>query len=164
MTSNVMRVVTLCAFFILAQVAFGQDAAQMPNLCSNKSAITTISADAWNGWGAGPSNSRYQGQPLQVSQLKLKWAFGFPGAKAVSGQPAIAAGRVFVSADNGYVYSLDAATGCVYWSFHAEAAIRSSMTIERPAGARYAAYFGDAKANVYAVDASNGTLIWKVHV
>src|SRR5262249_25567028 len=88
---------------------------------------------------------------------------GFPGAKAVSGQPAIAAGRVFVSADNGYVYSLNASTGCVYWSFHAEATVRSSATIE-PIGRRFAGYFGDGRANVYAIDASSGDLIWKVRV
>ena len=33
----------------------------------------------------------------------------------MSGQPTVAAGRVFVSADNGYVYALDAATGRVRW-------------------------------------------------
>src|SRR5262249_23022892 len=91
------------------------------------------------------------------------WAFGFPGAKAVSGQPAVVAGRVFVSADNNYVYSLDSATGCIYWSFHAEATVRSALTVER-IGTRYTAFFGDAKANAYAVDASTGELIWKTRV
>ena len=72
----------------------------------------------------------------------------------MSGQPAIVAGRVFVSSDNGYVYALDSATGCVYWSFRADAAVRSSVAVERPAEGRpYAVYFGDARANVYAVDA-----------
>ena len=137
----------------------------MPNRCADKSPIANISADSsWFGWGAGPSNTRYSNQPLQVPQLKLKWAFGFPGAKAVSGQPSVAAGRVFVSADNGYVYSLDAATGCVYWSFHAEAVVRSSATVERITPTHVAALFGDAKANVYAIDASTGEMIWKVHV
>src|SRR5262249_15024807 len=35
---------------------------------------------------------------------------------------------------------------------------------ERISRARLAAYFGDAKANVYALDASSGELIWKSHV
>ena len=30
--------------------------------------------------------------------------------------------------------------------------------------ARYAAYFGDKKANIYAVDAHTGDLLWKVNV
>ena len=42
--------------------------------------------------------------------------------ESVWGQPAIAAGRVFVGVDNGFVYALDAAGGCVYWSFEAAAA------------------------------------------
>jgi outer membrane protein assembly factor BamB len=28
-------------------------------------------------------------------------------------------------------------------------------------GSRYAVYFGDVKANVYAVDAETGVLLWK---
>ncbi|HLH32423.1 MAG TPA: PQQ-binding-like beta-propeller repeat protein, partial [Terriglobia bacterium] len=152
------------ALLIWGMPSFGQDAAQMPNRCTNRSAIQTLDGPIWSGWGADASNTRFQGDHISTAQLKLKWAFGFPGAKAVSGQPSIAGGRVFVSSDNGYVYSLDAATGCVYWSFHADATVRSSAMIEKISAARYAAYFGDAKANAYAVDASTGELIWKVHV
>jgi polyvinyl alcohol dehydrogenase (cytochrome) len=145
-------------------VCFGQEAAQMPNRCTSRRAIENLPAPSWNGWGADLSNTRFQAERISASQLKLKWAFGFPGAKAVSGQPTVAGGRVFVSADNGYVYSLDAATGCVYWSFHADATVRSSLTVGRISANRYAAYFGDAKANAYAVDASTGEPIWKVRV
>ena len=124
---------------------------------------------AWNGWGVDASNARFQpADPAQlpardVPKLKLKWAFGFPGVKSVMGAPVVAAGRVFLGVDNGQVYSLDASTGCDYWTFQADAGVRSAITIQR-AGARYAAYFGDLKANVYAVDAASGELIWKVHV
>lgn len=143
---------------------FAQEAAQMQNRCTTGGKIDAIAGSSWNGWGADLSNSRFAPARISAPQLKLKWAFGFPGAKAVSGQPSVAGGRVFVSADNGYLYSLDAATGCVYWSFHAEAAIRSSVTIDTISAGRYAAYFGDRKANAYAVDASTGELIWKTHV
>jgi polyvinyl alcohol dehydrogenase (cytochrome) len=158
------RILIIATFLACTGQSFGQDAAQMPNRCTKIANVETFAAPSWNGWGADLSNTRFQPEPLSASQLKLKWAFGFPGAKAVSGQPVIAGGRVFVSADNGYVYSLDAATGCVYWSFHTEAAVRSSASVELISAARSAAYFGDAKANVYAVDVSNGELIWKVHV
>jgi len=134
----------------------------MPNRCAHSGALNAPTP-AWNGWGADLSNTRYQPDGVEPSRLKLKWTFGFPNAKAVSGQPTIVGGRIFVSADSGYTYSLDAATGCVYWSSHTEAAVRSSVTVERTAG-RYLVYFGDAKANVYAVDASTGGQIWKVHV
>ena len=153
-------------------VSTAQDAAQMANRCATTPAIESVtSAPAWNGWGADAANTRFQPaaaaqlSSADASRLKLKWAFGFPGARAVSGQPAVVAGRVFVSSDNGYVYALDAKSGCVYWSFHADAAVRSSVTVERPAaGKPYAVFFGDARANVYALDAAAGTPLWKVHV
>ena len=52
-----------------------------------------------------------------VPRLKLKWAFGFPTGESSNSQPTVVAGRVFAGSDNGFIYSLDAATGCVYWSF-----------------------------------------------
>lgn len=162
MTSRISSIVAM--LIACAVLAFAQDAAQMPNRCANRTAIQSLAVPSWNGWGSDLSNTRFQTARIPGSQLKLKWAFGFPGAKAISGQPSVAGGRVFVSTDNGYLYSLDAATGCVYWSFHADAAIRSSATVETISAGRYAAYFGDAKANAYAVDASTGELIWKAHV
>src|SRR5439155_29564 len=55
-------------------------------------------------------------------------------------------------------------TGCTYWTFRAQAGIRSAIAIGpyKPAagGTRYAAYFGDGRANAYAVDATTGQQIW----
>src|SRR6266853_1896703 len=122
------------------------------------------SAPAWNGWGGGISNSRFQTAKAaqmtarQVSRLKLKWAFGLPDAKQVFGEPVAVGGRVFFSADTGLVYSLDADSGCVYWTFQAEAGVRTALSI-RPAKPSPAAYFADQKANVYALDAAQGTPI-----
>jgi polyvinyl alcohol dehydrogenase (cytochrome) len=140
------------------------------NQCAANPALTDLAAGpAWNGWGADISNSRFQTASAaqltarDVPRLKLKWAFGLAGAKQVFGEPVAAAGRVFVSADTGVVYSLDAATGCEYWMFQAEAGVRTALSI-RPGKLSAVAYFGDLKANVYAVDAQKGTLIWKVRV
>ena len=150
----------------------GQEAAQMPNRCENNPPINDLtSSPSWNGWGGDSANTRFQPQSpgsltaAEVPRLKLKWAFGFPGARAVSGQPTVVAGRVFVSSDNGFVYSLGASTGCVYWSFHADGAVRSAVTVERIAPGRpYALFFGDARANAYAVDAVTGAQVWKTRV
>ncbi len=68
----------------------------------------------------------------QVPDLKLKWAFGLSGAKQVFGEPSVVGGRVFVSGDTGMVYSLNADTGCPYWTFQAEAGVRAAVSI-RPA-------------------------------
>jgi len=102
-----------------------------------------------------------------VPRLKLRWAFGFPGAEIMWGQPTIADGRIFIGVDTGAVYSLDATTGCVYWSFQADAGVRSAIGVSQIKGqgtAQYATYFGDIKGNVYAVDAASGRLLWKVRV
>lgn len=167
------RIACGAVLILRATTAFSaQDAGQVQNRCASSPAIATLtSSPSWNGWGGDASNTRFQPaaaaqlSAADVPRLKLKWAFGFPGARAVSGQPAVVAGRVFVSSDNGDVYALDATSGCVYWSFHADAAVRSSVTVERQAaGKPYAVFFGDARANVYAVDAVTGAQLWKGHV
>ena len=119
------------------------------------------------------SNARFQSAEAaqlpvdQVPQLKLKWAFGFPGVRSVLGQPSIAGGRVYIGVDTGMVYALDANTGCMYWSYKADAGVRTAVTVASLTSdtpPRYTAYFGDLKANVYAVNAATGELIWKLRV
>jgi polyvinyl alcohol dehydrogenase (cytochrome) len=124
---------------------------------------------SWIGWGADLANTRFQDSKeaqiaaSDVPRLKLKWAFGFPGAKSVYGQPSVVGGRVFVGVDTGAVYSLDAATGCVFWTFQADSGVRSAVTFHR-IEARSVALFGDGKGNAYAVDAVTGRQIWKTQV
>src|SRR5438477_875612 len=105
------------------------DIKNMPNPCAGHPPVKDMEKPSWNGWG-DLSNTRFQPARAaglsagQVSRLKLKWAFGFPGATALYGQT-IVDGRVFVSTNAGYVYALDAETGCVHWSFKPQAAVRS---------------------------------------
>ena len=146
-------------------------AAQMPNRCASNPALADPAASAsWNGWGVDEANRRFQSAGAaklaahDVPRLKLKWAFGYPSGVSANAQPTIAAGRVFVGSDNGFFYSLDAKTGCVYWSFEAGSIIRNAAMIGPVRGhapARYAVYFGDGHANVYALDAQTGALLWK---
>lgn len=123
----------------------------------------------WNGWGGDLAQRRFQPAAMaqltaeQVPQLKLKWAFGFEGAARAFAQPAVMGGRVFVGSANRKVYSLSAATGCMYWTFDSEAQVRTAVTIG-PVGKQWAAYFADLKANAYAVDAETGKLLWKTRV
>ena len=142
-------------------------AEKMANRCSSNPPVRYASnGAAWNGWGANLGNTRFQTSGLtagQVPQLKLKWAFGFPKGDTAYGQPTVVAGRIFVGSDNGYVYSLDASSGCVYWSFHAKSGVRTSPSFGRLKGEgsrKYAVYFGDQRANAYALDASTGTQLW----
>ena len=156
-------------------------ARNMPNQCPAGTPMRDPSAGPiWNGWSPDAANARFNRTPglsaADVPRLTLKWSFGFPGVSSVYGQPTVAGGRVFVGVDTGYVYALDAATGCVHWSFLAETGVRNAVSIgpasaEASAGqaggglaGRLAAYFGDIRANVYAVDANTGALLWKVNV
>ena len=148
------------------------DAKIMTNHCASNPPLGDPSAGpAWNGWGNDFMNTRFQPAQVaglaadQVPRLKLKWAFGFPNGVQAHGQPAIVAGRVFVGSDISYIYSLDAGTGCVYWSYQAQTGVRTAIVVGPVKGqgsAKYAAYFGDGRANVYAVNAQTGELLWKV--
>ena len=63
------------------------DAKHMPNACPSNPLLHDLKAPSWNGWG-DLSNSRFMDAKEagltagKVSRLKLKWAFGFPGATA----------------------------------------------------------------------------------
>src|SRR5579864_8378967 len=108
----------------------------------------------WNGWGVDLSNHRSQPGNMarlpadQIARLKLKWAFGLPGTIRAFAQPTVAGGRIFIGSGARKVYSLDASTGCVYWIFDADAAVRSAISIG-PAGSEWAIYFGDQGARAY---------------
>jgi polyvinyl alcohol dehydrogenase (cytochrome) len=146
------------------------NAKNMPNQCTANPPLADPSAGpSWNGWSAEVTNTRFQSAKAagltagQVPRLKLKWAFGYPTGVSAYGQPTVVSGRVFVGTDIGYVYSLDAATGCVYWSYQAKGNVRGAPSmgpVKGRAPAKYAVFFGDAHANVYAVDAQNGELLW----
>ena len=137
--------------------------------CTTPVAAFTTTASDWNGAGMDAVNSRFQAKPglsaADVPKLKLKWAFGFAGDKAAFAQPSIVGNRVFTGSAGGTVYSLDAKTGCIIWSYKAGAGVRTSVVIGRPkANGPYVAYFGDIRAFTHAVDASTGAPLWKVKV
>jgi polyvinyl alcohol dehydrogenase (cytochrome) len=149
-------------------------AATMPNRCSTNPPMTDPSASAgWNGWGNDDANTRFQSAAAarltaaDVPRLKLKWAFGFPTGESSNSQPAVVSGRVFAGSDNGFIYSLDAATGCVYWSFEGGSIVRGALTVGPVSGqgnARFAVFYGDGHANIFAVNAQDGRLLWKTRV
>src|SRR5262249_9056854 len=113
------------------------------------------------------TGSRFQPEPglkaQDVSRLKLKWAFsygdGSPGGAVIAGQ------RIFLATSDGVVQSLDAETGCSYWSFETGRQVRM-VTVAEPTGRKSKAtvYFGDDTGNVTALDATSGALLWKTQV
>jgi polyvinyl alcohol dehydrogenase (cytochrome) len=125
----------------------------------------------WNGWGADLGNSRFQPAAMagstqgQVPLLQLKWAFGFPGRPAAVAQPTIVGGLVFVGGGDREVYALDAKSGCTRWTFKTETVVRTAISFAPISGTdQFAVFFGDLRANAYAVNATTGALLWKTKV
>jgi polyvinyl alcohol dehydrogenase (cytochrome) len=136
--------------------------------CSSSPAFAGAgAAGEWNGWGNGIKNTRFADNGLTAAdlpRLKLKWAFGFAAVTSARAQPALVGNRLFVASDNGEVHALDPKTGCAYWSFLAQATVRTGLLVapytEPQGGAGWAVYFGDLRGNAYAVDATSGRSIW----
>lgn len=162
------------AMFVTGK-SFGAEEAPKQGLCAGPGGHPVAAFDKpfsgayWNGWGVDANNRRMQPAAMagltadQTPRLTLKWAFGFPGGGKAFAQPTVAGGRLFAGSDSGKVYALDAATGCILWTFKADGPVRSAISIG-PVGTKWAAYFGDQKAQAYAVDAATGALLWKVRV
>jgi len=153
----------------LADQSTAQPQPVAANACPADAAPFADSQPHWNGWGADPSQPRFQSAEMaqlradQVPKLKLKWAFGFPGVAAANAQSAVVGGRLFVGSAARKVYSLGAADGCFYWEFQADFPVRTAITVAW-AGKGWAVFFGDQHANAYAVDALTGKLLWKTHL
>ncbi|HVW71165.1 MAG TPA: PQQ-binding-like beta-propeller repeat protein, partial [Steroidobacteraceae bacterium] len=149
----------------------GTDIGSMSGRCASNPPMSDPSAAAsWRGWGNGARNGRYQNAAAagltasQVPRLKVKWAFGLPEGASTYSQPTVASGRVFFASDNAAVYSVDAKTGCSYWSFHADTGVRSAPIVAPIKGhgaAKYAVYVASTRGAVFAIDAQNGKLLWK---
>jgi polyvinyl alcohol dehydrogenase (cytochrome) len=168
-------------------------AASVRTYCADKDTPIALGSAQWNGWGHGTDNTRYQPEPAiratDVPKLALKWAFGFAGS-AGGGQPTLVDGRLFVASAAGRIYSLDAKSGCIYWTYDAAAGVHTSISIAELSAPRHgappkktkmgkhkmtnahlevikapcAALFGDDKGAVYALDAQGGALLWKTQV
>ncbi len=148
------------------------DPAQLANRCKTPGTSINLKAPGWNGWGVDYDNTRYQPKPglkaEDVPRLKVKWAFAYPASMAI-GQPAIIGDRLYVTTDSGQVINLNAQTGCAYWAISVGAPVRTAVSVGplpaggvNTSGAKFAAYFGDERANIHAVDAESGKELWKI--
>src|SRR6202140_208020 len=156
--------------------------------CPSPAGPVALGSVQWNGWGLSLDNTRYQPEPAirasDVAKLAVKWAYGYPSGMEF-GQPTVVDERVFVTSSAGRIYSLDAKTGCTYWTYDAAAGSRTAVMIGEFARTRVAAlprklkrtlahldvikapsaaFFGDDTGTVYALDAQKGTLLWKTQV
>ena len=141
------------------------------NLCTEQLVMGDPGASpSWNGWGNGPANTRFQPKAqgkltaADLPRLQLNWAFGYSNVMTARPQPTVVGGRLFAPSENGHLYALNPHTGCRYWTYKARAGIPTAAVVGRYRDAAgnqgLAVYFGDRKANAYAVDAQTGREIW----
>src|SRR3954454_16490204 len=165
---------TAIASFIAAKASdAASGSADRPGQCAHNPVdfAQGLNGPRWNGWGADLGNSGFQPAGMagltldQVPQLQLKWAFGFFGVSGALAQPAVVGGLVFVGGGDREVYALDAKSGCTRWTFKTEAVVRTAISFAPISGSdQFAVFFGDLRANAYAVNAITGALVWKTKV
>ncbi len=118
----------------------------------------------WNGWTNDPAGSRTLPPAIaglhraDWPKLRQTWSRTMKGAIS---QPMVAAGRVYFGDATGGVTSVDAESGCAYWTFRADAGVSHPVSLGAIHSGRFAALFADDRANVYAVDAATGEIDWK---
>ena len=101
----------------------------------------------------------------QVPRLQLKWAFGFPGASgAMPSQPSSAVwylSGAAIARSTLLTQKADAPAGCSQprRRFEPRSVLPQSLA---PTSLRV--FFGDVRANAYAVNATTGALVWKTKV
>ena len=141
------------------------------NLCTEQLLMSDPkTSPSWNGWGNGPQNLRFQPGPAakltvkDLPRLELKWAFGYSNVSSARPQPTVIGGRLFAPSENGHVYALNPRTGCRYWTYKARAGIPTAIVAgpyrDAAGDTGLALFFGDRKANAYALDAQTGREIW----
>jgi polyvinyl alcohol dehydrogenase (cytochrome) len=162
----------------IASFVTGRISSDMPPAARNEASAACASrpfgfgealdGPRWNGWGADFNNSRFQPAgmarltPEQVPKLQLKWAFGFPGVSAANAQPSVVGGVLFVGGGDSKLHALDAKSGCTIWTYPTDAPVRTAVSFGPiPGTDEFAVFFGDLRANAYALNAKTGALVWK---
>ena len=139
---------------------------QYPSSCNvGQAAFDLDDTPPKNNWGH--DTSRYI--PAEVAglkakdipNLKLQWAYAYPGANRARSQPSAGWGSIFVGSQDGNVYALDLKTGCEHWRFQAAAEVRTGIVLSDGKKGRPMLFFGDILAKAYALDALTGELIWQ---
>lgn len=164
---------TQVAEYLAGRIIGAEAAVASPRMCrKHRTRFDFSEPPAFTGWGLDPENTHALTSEQagitrdNVGSLKLKWAFGLPESSRVRSQPSLAGGSLFIGTPTGQVLALDRETGCMRWSFDADAEVRTTILVSpwQPGdkSANPLAYFADAAGNAYAVEAASGRLVWKV--
>jgi outer membrane protein assembly factor BamB len=115
---------------------------------------TTSSAADWPMFMGDPAHTGHAA--VEARAIKgFELAGRFDAHAAIHASPVAAEGRVFVGAENGNLYALDAKTHALQWLYHARGGIAST-----PAVADGTVYFLDRAGDVHALKAADGAPLW----
>lgn len=155
----------------ISKVASSDEITAQKGLCGTTDDDFQTTHPQIDNWGIGLNNQRYYNQDdlkinaSNVGNLELDWVFAFPNASRARVQPTIAGNTLFTASQTGTIYALNRTTGCIQWTFQADAEVRSALVIGRDStGKAERLYFGDFNAVVYAFDLNTKQLIWKVKI
>jgi polyvinyl alcohol dehydrogenase (cytochrome) len=142
-----------------------RDAWIAANACSRQ---TPVPVSGRENWGLGRDNARHAtGVSIDrknVARLELLWSVALPAVNSMRSQPVVAGDTVFLGSKGTHLLALDRQSGCVRWSFAAEAPIHSALTLDQTPDGLNTLFFADEMAMVYAVDATTGKLRWRERV
>ncbi|NKB39082.1 MAG: PQQ-binding-like beta-propeller repeat protein [Gammaproteobacteria bacterium] len=145
-------------------------------MCENSQKSFDYSSHPFaDGWGMDYQNTRFipaeiaQLEKSDLSGLKLKWAFAYPGMIRARSHPTLVGGGIIVGSQDGSVYFLDEESGCVRWVYRSSAEIRSGISVSDWQGDEKIAeppiaYFADLIARVHAINLETGELLWMTKV
>lgn len=125
---------------------------------------------AWMGYGGDLSGTGFQPSEragltaADVPTLRLRWAFAFPDASQARSKATVAGDVLLVADQFGNVYAIEAASGCVRWTFEAESGVRGAVLVGEDTQGRSVAYFVDYRTTAYALDTATGQVLWKTRV
>lgn len=150
----------------------------MPPPCSEEEAVFDYEQPPFaTGWGITHDNQRFisdevaQFSRTDLEGLELKWSFAYPHANRARSQPSFVGGSLILGSQDGTVYSFNADTGCIRWTFNASAEVRTGMTLTTWDPGKSdglsnppMAYFADILAKTYAINVVTGELVWSTRV
>jgi polyvinyl alcohol dehydrogenase (cytochrome) len=158
------------AYYLTGKTVAETGADLSPYYCAAEPVVAGDGKADWGGWGGPDGNRRFQPGERElnrdnVGNLQLDWVFAFPQATRVRSQPTVADAMTYIGSQDGTVYALDTDTGCIHWTFQADAEVRGAIKlhVDKDSGNREL-LFGDIKANAYSIDALTGGQRWKTRV
>ncbi len=140
-------------------------------MCEAPLTVTGSAATSIPSWGINEQSHRFVDAQTagltrdNVGDLELRWVFDFPGATRTRSQPTFYGDVIYLGSQHGVVYAIDLDSGCVHWSFQADAEVRSAVSvISRRDGQPPALFFGDVAGNVYSISGADGSVHWRAHL